>query len=377
MHRRTALGAVALGALTGPLGVAAASSAAPSDQLPARADIVSVLQRVNDHWIGANTDSGNNNWARATYFCGNMAAYRLTRAARYLNYTVGWAEKHSYGLVNGAATRHADHHCAGQVYLDLWEELGGLEKIAVIHDSVNRMVTSTKRDDWWWVDALHMAMPVFIRLGVLPDHVSFLVAGYQLYHHTKRLQLDAQSRVTGLYSEFTPLWYRDANYAIDGQHARSPNGKPVFWSRGNGWAMAAHAKVLKAIPHNDKRGPEYIFTLQSMAAALRPIQRADGFWNVNLGDPAHFGGPETSGTAFFAFSLAYGIRAGLLDRTAYLPVLARAWNGMVTTAVHSDGFLGYCQGPGAGPAAVDPARTTDFGVGAFLMAGAEIAALAG
>jgi rhamnogalacturonyl hydrolase YesR len=86
-------------------------------------------------------------------------------------------------------------------------------------------------------------------------------------------------------------------------------------------------------------------------------------------------GSETSGTAFFAFGIAYGITAGLLDRATYLPVAARAWNGMVATAVRADGQLGYSQTVDTAPAPVDPNQTADFGVGAFLMAGAEIAAL--
>lgn len=385
MNRRRLLGATAaLGAASVAVGLDARSAAAgldarsatvPSDQLPSRADVLAVMQRANDHWIGANLNPGNNAWDRATYFSGNMAHYRLTQNSRYLNYAVAWAEQNNYGLAGGAATRNADAQCAGQVYLDLYEELGGTGKIAMIEDSLTRMVSSTERDDWWWVDALHMAMPAFARVGALLSNVSYWVTMYQLYHFAKRLQLDQVNRVTGLFSESVPLWFRDKSYAIDGPQQYSPSGKRVFWSRGNGWAMAAHAKVLKVVPLTDKRGPEYGHTLQFMAGALRPVQRADGFWNVNLADPTHFGGPETTGTAFFAFGMAYGIRAGLLDRTAYLPVVARAWNGMVETALHADGYLGYCQGSGSGPAAVDPNQTTDFGVGAFLMAGAEIAAL--
>ena len=377
MYRRTLLGAAAaIGGAAVSLELdARPAAAAPSEQLPSRADVLAVMQRVNDHWIGANANPGNNQWARATYFCGNMAHYRLTRNSRYLNYAVAWAEQNTYSLAGGAATRNADNHCAGQVYLDLYEELGGTAKIAMTVDSLTRMNNSTKRDDWWWVDALHMAMPTFARVGALRNDTSFWLTMYQLYHSTKRLQLDRQNRVTGLYSESTPLWYRDNAYALDGPQQFSPSGKPVLWSRGNGWALAAHAKVLKAVPLSNKRGPEFAHTLRSMAGALAGVQRTDGFWNVNLADPAHFGGPETSGTAFFAFGIAYGITAGLLDRATYLPVAARAWNGMVATAVRADGQLGYCQTVDTAPAPVDPNQTADFGVGAFLMAGAEIAAL--
>jgi rhamnogalacturonyl hydrolase YesR len=372
MNRRALLAA---GSALGLVAVPGVALAAPGSQLPTRAQVLAVMQRVNDNWIAANVNPGNNQWARATYFSGNMAHYRASGTRKYLDYAVAWAEQSAYGLNGGNATRIADNHCAGQTYLDLYELLGGANKIAAIEDSLRRMVSSTARGDWWWVDALHMAMPPFARLGALRNDTGFWLTMYQLYHSTKRLQPDQQGRVTGLAAESTALWYRDSAYTVDGSAQASPSGKPVLWSRGNGWAIAAHAKVLKVIPLSDKRGPEYANTLRSMAAALAPLQRSDGFWNVNLADPDHFGGPETSGTAFFAFGLAYGIGAGLLDRATYLPVLARAWNGMVATAVRADGFLGYCQDVGAAPAAVDPGRTADYGVGAFLMAGAEVAAL--
>jgi unsaturated rhamnogalacturonyl hydrolase len=56
----------------------------------------------------------------------------------------------------------------------------------------------------------------------------------------------------------------------------------------------------------------------------------------------------------------------------------RAWNGMVTTALRPDGFLGYVQGPATGPADSQPVRPTDtaaYGAAAFLLAGAQLAAI--
>lgn len=198
---------------------------------------------------------------------------------------------------------------------------------------------------------------------------------YRLYNHTKR------TVGGGLYDRrpgHPRLWWRDRRFVIPGgELSRSPNGKPVYWSRGNGWALAAHVKVLKAFPAADRRAPEYRQTLVAMCQSLRPIQRSDGFWNVNLGDPEQSPGPETSGTAFFAYGIAYAINEGLLPRATYLPVLAGAWNGLVAKAVRSDGFLGYVQGAGDRPPGRPPSATNteDFGVGAFLLAGTEVAKL--
>src|SRR5262249_22170732 len=141
----------------------------------------------------------------------------------------------------------------------------------------------------------------------------------------------------------------------------------------------AHTKTLGLLSPTETRWPEYGDNVQALARSLHATQRGDGFWNVNLGDPDDRPGPETSGTGFFTFGLAYGIRTGLLDAATYLPVVLRAWNGLVSTAVHSDGFIGYVQGVGDQPGSGLPPTadaTADFGVGAFLLAGTELTKLA-
>src|SRR5262245_60440066 len=64
-----------------------AAAAVPSDVLPPPQEICAAVRKVNDRWIAANPDPGNNQWARATYFSGNMAAYRMTEEPRYLDHT--------------------------------------------------------------------------------------------------------------------------------------------------------------------------------------------------------------------------------------------------------------------------------------------------
>lgn len=174
------------------------------------------------------------------------------------------------------------------------------------------------------------------------------------------------------------LWYRDERF-LPGKIV-SPSGKPVLWSRGNGWVAAGHVKTLKVLPGQQQNVAEYRNALTQLVPSLRPIQRGDGFWNVNLGDPQHLPGPETSGTAFFTYVTAYSVKAGLVPASTYQPVAARAWNGMVATAVHPDGFLGFVQKVGDRPESSQPVTyesTADFGVGAFLLAGSELAGLAG
>jgi hypothetical protein len=48
---------------------------------------------------------------------------------------------------------------------------------------------------------------------------------------------------------------------------------------------------------------------------------------------------------------------------------------MVGKAVRADGLLGYVQGVGDRPGRTSAGETHDFGVGAFLLAGSEVARL--
>ncbi|HEX9601839.1 MAG TPA: glycoside hydrolase family 88 protein, partial [Mariniflexile sp.] len=150
------------------------------------------------------------------------------------------------------------------------------------------------------------------------------------------------------------------------------------WSRGNGWVIAALAKVLAIIPEDAPHREQYVADLKSMAEALVPIQRKDGFWNVSLHDPNHYGGKETSGTALFIFGMAYGVNNGILNKNKYLPVIEKAWNAIIKDALHKNGFLGYLQSTGKEPKDGQPLSYDkipdfeDYGLGCFLLAGAEI-----
>ena len=159
--------------------------------LPTRADAVRVLRAVNDHWIATHPDPGHNRWDRATYFSGDMALERLVGERRYRGYAARWAEAHRWGLNGGPATRNADNQCAGQAYLDLYALRPEPRRIAAIARSVRNMVYGPdKDDDWSWVDALHMAMPCFVRLGGLRrepgERGRYWRKLYRLYDHTKR-----------------------------------------------------------------------------------------------------------------------------------------------------------------------------------------------
>lgn len=338
--------------------------------LPNKANIVSAMRLVNEYWITQNPTPGNNQWARAAYFTGNMDFYNIYPKTTYLDYANLWASNNNWALNGGTSTRNADNQTCGQTYIDLYllDEVKVPSKINAIKTSIDNMVMSTKIDDWWWIDALYMAMPVMARLAYIQENDVYLTKMYQMYYHTKVTR--------GLYNAEEGLWYRDESFKPP---YFTPKGEDSYWSRGNGWVFGAHVRVLQLLPVTDPHRAEYIDTFKKMAAALKLRQRADGFWNVSLDDPNDFGGPETSGTAFFTYGMAWGIGNGFLDRDTYLPVVEKAWQGLTSTAVQPSGFLSYVQGVGTNPASSQPVTvnsTADFGVGAFLLAGSEVLKLA-
>jgi rhamnogalacturonyl hydrolase YesR len=84
--------------------------------------------------------------------------------------------------------------------------------------------------------------------------------------------------------------------------------------------------------------------------------------------------PESSGTGFFTFGMAWGVSHGLLDRAIYEPVARRGWAALVR-AVLPDGRLGWVQQVGDQPDAVTVEDSQYYGTGAFLLAAGAIADL--
>lgn len=341
-----------------------------SVQLPQKAAMIQTMKKVNDYWMTQNPVPGNNQWARAAYFTGCMDFYKIYPSEKYKNYMLLWAKNNNWSLNGGSSTRNADNQTCGQVYFDLFELDGknDTSRIAAISQSIRNMVNSSKADDWWWVDALYMSMPVYMRMADYYKDNSYLDKMYQLYTNTKVAR--------GLYNQSEHLWYRDESF--DPPYL-TPNMQDSYWSRGNGWVISAHVRVLQSLPANHPNRDEYVQTFREMAEALKVRQNGDGFWYASLDDSNDFGGPETSGTSFFTYALAWGINNGLLDSASYYPVVAHAWEGLVDLAVQSNGFLSYVQGVGSNPSSSQPVTvnsTADFGVGAFLLAGSELVKLA-
>jgi unsaturated rhamnogalacturonyl hydrolase len=352
-----------------------------AQKLPKKKNTLATLRLANKYFMEKWPDAGKaiftnierpgNIWTRAVYYEGLMALYAIDKKKAYYDYALQWGEKHKWGLRGGIQTRNADNQCCGQTYIDLYLLDGkkNPERIKDIKASIDLMMPTAKIDDWNWVDALQMAMPVFLRLGNLYD-TSYHRRMYEMYAFSKY-----KHGTNGLYNPADHLWWRDKDFVPP---YKEPNGEDCYWSRGNGWVVAALTKTLAGLPKTDPHYNEYLQDYKDMLAALLPVQRTDGYWNVSLHDSTHFGGKEVSGTSLFVYGMAWGINNNIIDRSTYLPVLLKAWNAMAKEVVHPDGKLGYVQGTGKEPKDGQPVNYDhtpdfeDYGLGCFLMAGTEV-----
>ena len=356
------------------------TSCISNQKLPKKQKTLAAMTLANDYFMKKWTDVGktivtnrerpSNIWTRGVYYEGLMDLYKIDAQKRYLDYAVTWGEFHKWGLRNGIKTRNGDDQCCGQTYIDLYLLDKKEERIRDIKACMDNMVNSDKADDWSWVDALQMAMPVFAKLGVIYNDNRYYEKMFELYDYAK-----TKHGHNGLFNPSEGLWWRDKDF--DPPY-KTPAGKNCYWSRGNGWVVAALVRVLAIMPTNAPHREEYLTMYLTMIKALQPLQRADGFWNVSLTDETDFGGKELSGTALFVYGMAWGINNGLLEKQKYTPSVSKAWNAMLKDCMHENGMLGFVQSTGKQPSDGQPVTYAkipdfeDFGLGCFLLAGSEV-----
>lgn len=336
---------------------------ADDSNLALRRSVEEAMHRANTYYQNS-FPIGNAAWNRGAYHVGNFRSWEYLGVRRDLDYAIAWSAANNWTR-GPEGPAHADAHCCGQVYIDLYRADRQPVRIANIKSTMDALLgISAATDDWWWIDAFFMAAPTFAKLGATYNNTAY-------FSQLETMYLDMKN-TRQLFDPAHGLWYRDA--AAKG---RTGANTPEFWGRGNGWVIAACARLLEELPAGDPRRTEFATMLQTMAAALLPWQGTDGFWRSNIKLPGHFPNPETSCTAFFTYAIAYGINAGLLDAATYKPVVMNAWNGMTTTALQPSGKLGYVQAVGFDPKAANYDGDQDYGYGAFLLAGVEVLRILG
>lgn len=311
-----------------------------------------------------------NGWIRGAFYTGVMATYRATGNEEFLNEAINWASKNEWKL--GPRMRHADDHVVAQTYLQLYHFKKESQMIEETRKILNEIVLSpmpgpiagwAKNKNWSWCDALYMDPPVYAMLSFETGDRKYLEMMDKMWWET----------ACYLYDKSDSLYYRDSEYKpnIEKTEKREKNGEKIFWGRGNGWVIAGLAKVLEYMPDDYTNKEKFIQQFKEMAAKIKSMQANDGFWRASFYDPDSFPAPETSGSSFYCFALAWGINNNILSKKDYRPVVMRAWKALCNT-VNKEGKLQWVQKVGHEPTIVNKEDTNEYASGAFLNAGYEM-----
>jgi unsaturated rhamnogalacturonyl hydrolase len=327
-----------------------------------RKAVEAAMRKVGDWELQRSTPYFSQNWTFAALYAGYMAAAKTLPDAQYKDAMLQMGNKFDWKL--GPRLIHADDQAVGQTYLALYADYREKRMIAPTQQQFDELMKAPddpEKPIWWWCDALFMAPTVWARLYQATGEASYLDYMDREWWITSNLLYDPQEQ----------LYFRDATYL----QKHEANGKKLFWSRGNGWVMAGLAQVLEVMPENYPARQKYIEQYRQMATRVASLQGDDGLWRPGLLDANAYPLPEVSGSAFFVYSLAWGIDHGILDRAKYLPIVQKGWKGLVSH-IYVDGRLGCIQPIGAAPGDFKPSSSYVYGVGAFLLAGSEVDRLA-
>ena len=315
-------------------------------------------------------------WTNGALYVGMSKWAEIADSDKYYEWLKAIGEAHNWKLHmrNGYFARvfHADDHTVGQTYFHLYRKYKEEKMIKptinqfdfiLYHPSKTKMDWKSPfhQDRWNWCDALFMSPPVWVMVSNLTrdrKYIDFMVKEWK-------------ASTNHLFDKKESLYYRDGSY-----FNKLDKGTKIFWSRGNGWVFAGLSNVMDELGPDDKDYPYFLKLYKKMAKKLLEIQTPEGHWAMSLLGQEFYPTPETSGSSFFTFGLAWGINEGILDRVTYLPAVEKAWKAMMGH-VTEEGMLSYVQPIGAEPGEAYPDKTEVYGVGAFLSAGSEMYKLYG
>jgi unsaturated rhamnogalacturonyl hydrolase len=312
-------------------------------------------------------------WHHGALYVGMMNWASLPGNGKYDDALRRIAEENEWRL--GDRLFHGDDHVVGQLYLHFYAQDRDRGMIDHTIRQFNQVLVANPHDSlefvgdslpgvgrpcqlrWCWCDALFMAPATWIGLSLATGDERFMAYGDREFWATTEYLKNPE----------THLYYRDSRYFT----RQDEEGNRIFWSRGNGWVYAGLVNILRILPADHPSYPRYVQLFRDMSATIARLQHDNGLWRVSLLAKEAYAAPETSGSGFMTYGLAWGVNEGLLEGGTYAPVVRKGWRALVD-AVDDDGKLGWVQPVGAGPDSVLETDSQLYGVGAFLLAASQM-----
>ncbi len=370
------------------------------DDIYSKPFITDIIGKVNEYQFNHPWRETDDIWIRGTYYTGVMACYQATGDQALLDQCNAWGEKLNWQI----PTLEPDNKNSGvnlltcaQTWLESYMIEPNQKKIRPLlsHLKNPQIRNAVSRPLIWYhargrryVDGLYTGPPTLAMLHQVTGDDKYLdwmnACFWDVYG--------------ALFDRDKDLFYRDIRYmpghtdpveaklvrpdSITHEEARrsyvyqqTKNNQKVLWSRGNGWALAGIARILKYLPLDHPNTQAYTQVYKNMAAALKQCQQSEGYWTPNLADSEDYATKESSGTGFFTYGLAWGINQGILCEEDYLPVVRKSWAALVSM-VDKDGKVQWGQLVGSGPYQVREKDFHEYVTGTFLLAASEMFRLA-
>ncbi|MEX1049357.1 MAG: glycoside hydrolase family 88 protein [Akkermansiaceae bacterium] len=333
---------------------------------PRPAGILTDMQRVADWQLENPSKHAIYDWTQAPFFMGLASLHQVSGDSKYREALDQFGQQLAYGP--GPRVTHADDHAVLQAWLGLHAldqapaklapTTAHFEKVAAALADKAPASVAGGTFTWCWCDALFMSPPVWARLSKITGEPKYLEWADREWWTTTDV----------LYDPTHHLYYRDNRYFSK----RTPSGKKVFWSRGNGWVVGGLVHMLDYLPADHPSRKRYLGLYHDMMHALLKLQNEDGLWRTSLLDPQDAQG-ESSGSSFFAYAMAWGINRGLLPAAQFQPAVTKGYQALARN-IQPSGMLGFVQKIGEAPdnLATTAESTEVYGSGAFLLAGAEL-----
>ena len=287
------------------------------------------------HWKGNNNHFS---WQAGYAMFTLEKLWRLTGELRYFDYVCRYVDQQvgEHGEIPGFKPTALDNFIPGYAILFLYEQTKR-DKYRIAAKTIHEAFDGYPRNvdgsfwhsDWakhqMWVDGVFMGEIFEARFGkVMGDRAAFDQVTSQM-----KTVLAHCLKQNGL---LLHGWdeSRNASWA-DKQTGLAPE----VWSEGLGWFAVLLADVFDYLPADHTERPYLMNVLRNLCNGLRSVQDTHtGMWCQVVDKQRRPGNwNETSGTGMFTYLIRKSINRGYISRKSFMPVVQRAYRGMVKKAV--------------------------------------------